>query len=392
MRKNLGHAVALVGTVLAVTSCASVPHSYAPDYELVRLENEVQGQWYRGDLHSHSTHSDGDSPVASVIMRAEERGLDYFALTDHDTRMDGGTPHWDDRDYASGRLILLYGVEWTTGLGHANVISAEPFDYAPLWDANRNRAPEDGIAAARAQGAIFAINHPHAKDCPWEYDVVVSADGREQFVANAMEVWNGPFNTPNRNQKTIDTIWDELLSRRIRVNGIGGSDSHDLKGLQSHFNLPGAPTTWVYATEPTGEAIINALRAGHTSVAYQPYADRLELLADVDGDGAFEAMMGDEIPAGNPTTFCVGLSGAYRRESGMGNGPHCTAIVFKNGEIFARIPMRANAGDAATFVDTPHDGDFYRAVLRGPPQVGIIQRLVLGRTLAVTNPIYAGTW
>jgi hypothetical protein len=239
---------------------------------------------------------------------------------------------------------------------------------------------------------MFSINHPNGHHCEWEYEVVVADDGSEEFVADAMEVWNGPFNAPNRNQKTIDTIWDELLSRGIRVNGVGGSDSHQITRLQSHFNLPGAPTTWVCVTERTGGAIIDALHAGHVSVAYQPYADRLELLADADGDGAFEAMMGDEIPAGNPTTFCVGVSGAYRRESGMENGPCYTVIVYKNGEVFTRIRIRAYVGEAAMFVDTPQDGDFYRAVLRGSPRVGILQRIVLGRTLALTNPIYAGEW
>ena len=53
-----------------------------------------RGNWYRGDLHAHSTYSDGDSPVADVIARAETLGLDFFALTDHDVSMDGNPIHF----------------------------------------------------------------------------------------------------------------------------------------------------------------------------------------------------------------------------------------------------------------------------------------------------------
>ncbi|MFM8642655.1 MAG: PHP domain-containing protein, partial [Phycisphaerales bacterium] len=43
--------------------------------------------WYAGDLHSHSTYSDGDSPVADLVAEAERVGLDFYVLTDHDSSM-----------------------------------------------------------------------------------------------------------------------------------------------------------------------------------------------------------------------------------------------------------------------------------------------------------------
>src|SRR5687768_4516500 len=81
----------------------------------------AEGRWYAGDLHAHSQHSDGDSPVADIVQRAEDVGLDFFVITDHDSSMNGQTPHWFDPDYRSDQLILLYGIEWTTRVGHANV-------------------------------------------------------------------------------------------------------------------------------------------------------------------------------------------------------------------------------------------------------------------------------
>src|SRR5580765_4426345 len=41
----------------------------------------------RGDLHSHSTWSDGGSPIEEMAVTAVELGHDYLALTDHSPRL-----------------------------------------------------------------------------------------------------------------------------------------------------------------------------------------------------------------------------------------------------------------------------------------------------------------
>ncbi len=132
----------------------------------------LAGQWLRGDLHSHSTYSDGDSPPADVVAEAERLGLDFFALTDHDGSMSGEPLHWSDPGYASDELVLLYGMEWTTAFGHANVWAAAPFDYAPLWAAHTSRDAAAAAQAAHDGGALFSINHPQEfVVCPWSYPV-----------------------------------------------------------------------------------------------------------------------------------------------------------------------------------------------------------------------------
>ena len=385
LRRPGGSAVLATLAALILSGCVTVPREYGDDVELVRTSCAVPGAWYAGDLHCHTTYSDGDSPVATVIARAEERGLDFLAITDHDTSMNGLPVHWNDPHYRSERMILLYGVEWTTSRGHANVLATRPFGYASLWLANRELAAADAVDSARQQGAIFSINHPVNSRCDWEYGFT---DPSGAFLADTLEVWNGPYVVPSRNHRSTRELWDELLSQGLRVTGVGGSDNHQTRGIQSHFNLHGAPTTWVHATARTADAIMEGIHAGHVSLSYQPYADRLEFLADADGDGAFEVMMGDEIPGGRETTFCVAVMGAYRRETGMGRGQLYSCAIYKNGKVFARVRLRESAGEAVTFVDTPQEGDYYRAVLRGAPRVGVLQRLTTCRTLAVTNPIY----
>ena len=39
----------------------------------------------KADLHVHSHYSDGTCSIEELIQQAKEKGLDCFALTDHDT-------------------------------------------------------------------------------------------------------------------------------------------------------------------------------------------------------------------------------------------------------------------------------------------------------------------
>src|SRR5580765_1861193 len=43
----------------------------------------------RGDLHTHTTWSDGKDPLEAMVARARERGYDYYAICDHSQRLRG---------------------------------------------------------------------------------------------------------------------------------------------------------------------------------------------------------------------------------------------------------------------------------------------------------------
>jgi hypothetical protein len=75
------------------------------------------GRWVPGDLHSHTEHSDGANSVAELAAYAREMGLQYLAVTDHNTI----SHHSEVAGLSSSRLFLLPGEEVTTYYGHANV-------------------------------------------------------------------------------------------------------------------------------------------------------------------------------------------------------------------------------------------------------------------------------
>lgn len=369
------------------------------------------GQWLRGDLHMHSLHSDGDSPVPDVLERARRVGFDFIALTDHDNNMMHRDPanaptQWKDPEYVADDIILLYGVEWTTGRGHANVWSAEPFDYEPLWAAHRALDADAAIAAIHEVGGLFSINHPLAATCPWHYATPAEHD--------AMEIWNSLYSLPHRNFQVIRELWEGQLAAGRKVTGVGGSDVHYLKGSRSLTYGLGNPTTWVYAAERTRKGVIDALREGRVTISYAANANRLELEADVDGDGGFETRMGDNLePPGARVLFRVRLTTPTTVRHG---GPHAgresrpslqpvnverplpglqgpgepqQIVVYRNGAELQRWALQEGLREIA-FSDTVSGRAHYRAELLGHPNVRGLKAALYGDGLAVTNPIYFG--
>jgi hypothetical protein len=63
----------------------------------------------RGNLHSHTTFSDGVLAPAALVALYERLGYDFLAITDHDDRIDAG--YWQALGRLAPRLILLRGVE-----------------------------------------------------------------------------------------------------------------------------------------------------------------------------------------------------------------------------------------------------------------------------------------
>ena len=332
------------------------------------------GLWLKGDLHVHSRHSTDamDTTVAEAIAKAESLGFDYFVLTDHDNHVQGNITTWGDPDYRSDKLLLLFGVEYTTAKGHANFFATKPWDHAPLWAA-RDGDGATMVTLAHAQSLHFSVNHPAAKDL-WELGFEHDFD--------SMEVWTAPFVIPNSNSNAI-AKWDELLLTGRRLGVRGGSDSHHQHDLESTLFNIGNPTTWINVRAKTGEALLQSLKAGHVSVSYAATAERADFTADVDADGSYETIVGDNVrpEVGKAIRFKIEIAG-FRAASTY------NVTVFKNGMSFKNWQLTSAS---VTFEDVPASGEraYYRVEVRGPtsdaPPLGA---LGFGDFIALTNPIY----
>ena len=218
--------------------------------------------WLAGDFHSHTVHSDGALSVGALAALAASRGLDFLAVTDHNT-----TSHHAHLS-AAGRahgIRLLPGQEVTRDIGHANA-------FGDIGFVDFRQPPTRWAADVAQRGGILSINHPLAADCAW-----LSPLDR----APVAEVWHSSWaQVPS---------WGAPLAWWVltpRTTPIGGSDFHH----HGSDALPGSPTTWVLCdANGDGDDVLDGVRGGRTSVSASVDSPLLvrdgdELVA-VDADG-----------------------------------------------------------------------------------------------------------
>lgn len=287
----------------------------ADEPELLRAPLRSGPAWYRGDLHSHTGHSDGSCasssggkvpcPLFLTAQAASARKLDFIAVTEHN-----GTTHAHgirELQPYFDRLLLIPGRELTSFHGHANFFgSVAPLDFRIGPGAQRDW--NSVLAGAAALGGLVSINHPvrpsgeNCMGCGWEQDsdmklvqAIEAVNGRD-----ADSPWSGiPF-------------WEKQLARGYRITAIGGSDNHNAS-LHGAAGV-GSPTTVVYARELSQPALLEAIRAGHVFIDIEGSTHRaLELHAQAGaGQARVEAMMGGALaaPAGAAVEFSVRVAGA----------------------------------------------------------------------------------
>ncbi|HQR89518.1 MAG: phosphotransferase [Caulobacter sp. 32-67-35] len=330
--------------------------------------------WYRGDLHAHTGHSDGSCqtqsgarapcPVYRTAEAATARGLDFIAITDHNT-----TSHFAamaQLQPAFDRLLLIPGREVTTFHGHANVFGPTAFIDFRLGDA---AVPNVRTLQSLAEGAggFLSINHPTALSgeacmgCGW------TAPDTDYARVGAIEVANGGS---ERAQGGAEgpllgvAFWEAQLNAGHRITAIGGSDNHDA-GLSSDIaSSIGRPTTVVHAPELSTTGLLAGLRAGRVFIDFDGSRDRLLDLSARTARST--ATMGGALAArrGETVIFTATVAGADQARLEIVQDGEKRAPVFTRPGVFS-IRM----GDRPSWV---------RVNLRDTD----------GRLLAIGNPIY----
>jgi len=260
---------------------------------------------YRGDFHVHTGHSDGSCatssgarapcPVHRTLDAALARGLDFIAVSDHNTVSHLAT--LGELQPAYDTLAIIPAQEVTTYHGHMNVFGpAAPIDFrlgAPA-------APrfEDVAAQVRALGGVLSINHPGISltdgcpGCGWSAPIADDSELAAIEVVNGVIArWNGGPEGPT----TGLAFWKARLNEGARVTAIGGSDNHDPAEDAALLSSIGAPTTVVYAESLSAAAILDGVRAGRVFIDVEGTRDRfLNLSARA---GRQRAQMGDALAA-----------------------------------------------------------------------------------------------
>lgn len=324
-------------------------------YQVAAPTTGGRHRWYKGDFHSHTVHSDGYNSIDEYAIAAERLGLDFLAITDHNT--------WSHFEEIANRqpngAFLIPGEEVTTFWGHANVWGLGTWvDFRATDGASMTRT----IDWVHERGGLFSPNHPK-RGWPWEF---VGAEG-----FRVTEAWQGVWRFFNDESLAF---WEERLRKGAQVVAVGGSDVHSIAPAQyvQPWSL-GTPCTWVYAQEPLSEAnILDAVRAGHVFVSEDPGGPFLDYTAECAGRSY---MTGDtiEAPEGTPVTLRMHYRGP----------PEKKLRLVRDGELLHETI--ADKTDATVEFELPLDRLAYvRAEvmgLRGRPERGEVVHVL-------ANPIY----
>ena len=202
------------------------------------------GRWLRGNLHMHTTQSDGARSPVEAVAWYRAQGYDFVSVTDHITLTE--TSHLQTPDF-----LTLSGVEYhgdDLDLGHYHVVAigmaAEPPPFAPAAPLQRV------IDAFRTRGAFVSIAHPY-----W-----CGQSARDLLAVNnyhAIEVFNATCRALN-DKGFSSAHWDGLLAAGRRVWGQAVDDTHWLPERPD----AGQGWIWVKAAALTAADILGALQHG----------------------------------------------------------------------------------------------------------------------------------
>ena len=218
-------------------------------------------KWYKGNIHTHTTESDGDAEPEKVVRWYRRHGYDFLVLSDHN--------HLTVLNYASGkrrfrRPLMVPGEEVSVNLMtgtvpvHINGIGISRV-VEPVDTGNVVSTIQANVNAILEAGGIASINHPNFR---WAFD---HESIKQVTGASLLEVFNGHpatniYGSPDK--PSSERVWDSVLSAGRVIFGAATDDSHNYSDFSREKSNPGRGWVVVRAQELTTEAIVEGLASG----------------------------------------------------------------------------------------------------------------------------------
>ena len=279
------------------------------------------GNWYRGNVHTHSTASDGKRTPAEAAQFYRQNGYDFVALTDHLIYADVSGLNRDG-------FLVIPGIEihGDDPASHTYHIVGLGGDMEPAQQLDELNSFAGDLSRLRSHGALAILAHPY-----WSGQL--SRDLMANDGAIGVEVYNGVADVGYM-KGFSNTHWDDLLAAGRRIWGLAVDDAHWLPWRND------SALGWLVAkaSELTVPAVLEALRLGRFYASTGPSIHDFR----VEGD--------DVIIASSPamTIAAMGdrwLNNAARSATGMG----ITQARFKlwEGQTYVRAEIVDRDGKRA---------------------------------------------
>jgi hypothetical protein len=256
-------------------------------YDSGMLENGAaagplsSADWYRGDFHVHSQRSHGgELTPEELVTAAREAGLDFIAVTEHNT-VEG---HGEWQPLAGDDLLVIPGQEVVTDTGHWLAVGIGMGQAIDGRDGIRDGRIGRCLAEVHEAGGLCVVAHPRA---PYPSGTFMYPFAGFDLV----EVWNGQWTSDllwQADNEAALAEWGRGLAYGIHEGrwrpAIGSSDVH-LRGQI------GTPQTVVLAHGLGSDAVLAATRAGHCWIAESAEVS----LAFVAGTRTRSAQVGEQL-------------------------------------------------------------------------------------------------
>jgi len=279
---------------------------------------EFDGLWLKGNLHTHTTLSDGRLTPQGRVDAYRARGYDFLALTDHDRLA-------DTESLVAGGLILIRGIEFGCG----NPIGGQPYhvvglDLPATFQSPGTRHVQTLVDAINSAGGKAILAHPY-----WCGQNIKDLEIVEDYLG--VEVYNATCHRAI-GKGTSAVHWDDLLSQHKPVLGFAVDDAH--------HETRDAFQGWVVArcAERSTRGIMDALVAGRFYSTCGPAFESIRV--------ADQRVTVRSSPVASISLVCDGSQGGHAfREDGQ----PITEAEFRLGghEVFARVECTDGAGRTA---------------------------------------------
>lgn len=271
------------------------PDTSVDPHGLSALPFAAAGHFFKGNLHTHCTQSDGDHSMEEVVRQYREKGYDFLALSNHFLEC-YGFPVTDTQELRSQDFTTLIAAELHIGKLHNgetwHVLAVGlPLDFSAP---EAHEGIEDLAKRAFDAGAYIGLVHP-------SWYGLAPEDARVLPFAHAVEIYNhGSEVEESRGDGWA--LCDMLLNEGTRLHGLATDDAHHM----THDAFGG----WIYVKAEIldHETILQSLKAGRY------YSSQGPTLKNI-------ACIGEEILIEcSPVEGIVVTGRGARAEKKLGNG------------------------------------------------------------------------
>ena len=230
--------------------------------------------WVKGNIHTHTTESDGDADPKSVMKWYKDHEYDFLVITDHNHRtiidFDNNNPQSEKElvlipgeevtahvleDFAKN--ILNYGVDGKIPI-HINGIDIKKV-VEPIHTKDIVTTLQANIDAIKNAGGLVSLNHPNYK---WAFDHTQISKLKN---VDLLEIFNGhpAVNVYGAVGKySCEQIWDNVLSNGQKIFGVATDDSHHYHDFAYNKSNPGRGWIVAKVKELAKNNIVSAIKSG----------------------------------------------------------------------------------------------------------------------------------